>query len=76
MAVGWAGDGAVTQQILDSIDDAVERARQNLPSGPGLTECEECGESIDERRREALKGVRLCLNCQREKEKNQKLRSL
>ena len=64
MATGWAGDGAVQQQIDDSIEDAVKRARAQLPSGPSLTHCEECGEEIPEPRRQAVPGVRLCLPCQ------------
>jgi phage/conjugal plasmid C-4 type zinc finger TraR family protein len=64
MATGWAGDGAVQQQIDDSIKDAIERARAQLPSGPGLLNCEECGEVIPEARRLAVPGVRLCLACQ------------
>jgi phage/conjugal plasmid C-4 type zinc finger TraR family protein len=66
MATGWAGDGAVQQQIDDSIDDAVKRARAQLPSGPGLTHCEECGAAIPEARRQAVPGVRLCVACQAE----------
>ncbi len=50
MATGWAGDGAVQQQIDDSIEDAIKRARAQLPSGPSLTHCEECGEAIPEAR--------------------------
>ena len=34
MATGWAGDGAVQQQIDDSIADAIKRARAQLPAGP------------------------------------------
>ncbi|MDR1546734.1 MAG: DksA/TraR family C4-type zinc finger protein [Deltaproteobacteria bacterium] len=68
MAVGWAGDGAVDKQISDSIEDAVNRARRELPQGASLAECEECGEPIGEKRRQALPGVRLCLECQKEKE--------
>ena len=37
MATGWAGDGAVQQQIDDSIEDAIKRARAQLPSGPSLS---------------------------------------
>jgi len=66
MATGWAGDGAVQQQIDDSIADAIKRARAQLPSGPGLTHCEECGEAIPEPRRQAVPGVRLCVACQDE----------
>ena len=66
MATGWAGDGAVQQQIDDSIEDAIKRARAQLPSGPSLTHCEECGEAIPEPRRLAVPGVRLCIACQDE----------
>jgi len=64
MATGWAGDGAVQQQIDDSIEDAIKRARAQLQSGPGLSHCEECGEAIPEARRQAVPGVRLCVACQ------------
>lgn len=68
MAVGWAGDNAVNDQIADSIADEVERARSRLPQGEGLAECEECGASIPEARQKALPGVRLCLECQTEQD--------
>ena len=71
MATGWANDGAVQQQIDDSIEDAIKRARAQLPAGPSLTHCEECGEAIPEPRREALPGVRLCVACQEERDKDQ-----
>jgi phage/conjugal plasmid C-4 type zinc finger TraR family protein len=64
MATGWAGDGAVQQQIDDSIEDAIKRARAQLPTGPSLTHCEECGEAIPEARQQAVEGVRLCIACQ------------
>ena len=54
MASGWAGDGAVQDQIQDSINDEVARARRNLPKGESLHFCEECGEPIPEARRRAL----------------------
>ena len=66
MATGWAGDGAVQQQIDDSIEDAIKRARAQLPTGPSLTHCEECGEAIPEARQQAIAGVRLCIACQDE----------
>jgi phage/conjugal plasmid C-4 type zinc finger TraR family protein len=66
MATGWAGDGAVQQQIDDSIADAIKRARAQLPSGPSLTHCEECGVAIPDARRQAVPGVRLCVECQAE----------
>jgi phage/conjugal plasmid C-4 type zinc finger TraR family protein len=71
MATGWAGDGAVQQQIDDSIEDAIKRARAQLPAGPSLTHCEECGEEIPAARREAVPGVRLCVPCQSEHDRDQ-----
>jgi len=71
MATGWAGDGAVQQQIDDSIEDAIKRARAQLPVGPSLEHCEECGESIPEARRQAMPGVRLCVECQAERDREQ-----
>lgn len=70
MAVGWAGDNAINDQIADSIADEVARARSRLPKGESLMACEECGEQIPEARRRALPGVRLCLACQEEQDKH------
>ena len=64
MATGWAGDGAVQDQIDATIKDAIKRARDQLPQGPGLERCEECDTPIPEARRKAVPGVRLCVNCQ------------
>ncbi|MBU8977905.1 MULTISPECIES: DksA/TraR family C4-type zinc finger protein [unclassified Lysobacter] len=64
MATGWAGDGAVQDQIDATIKDAIQRARSQLPSGPGLTHCEDCGVEIPQARRDAVPGVRLCIACQ------------
>ena len=64
MATGWAKDGAVQEQIDASVEDAVKRARSKLPKGESLKNCEECDEPIPEARRQAVPGVRLCINCQ------------
>ncbi|MBI2398343.1 MAG: DksA/TraR family C4-type zinc finger protein [Xanthomonadales bacterium] len=64
MATGWAGDGAVQDQIDATVKDAVERARSRLAKGPSRARCEDCGESIPEARRKAVPGVRLCVTCQ------------
>ena len=68
MAGGWARDGAVEEQIEDTVKDAVLGARARLPSGESLTHCEDCGEIIPPRRREALRGVRTCIACQSERD--------
>lgn len=71
MAVGWAGDSAVNDQIASSIEDEVARIRSRLPQGESLSECEECGLPIPERRQKALPGVRLCIRCQEEQDKTE-----
>ena len=43
MASGWAGDGAVQDQIDSTIDDAVARTRRELPRGESNKLCDECG---------------------------------
>jgi len=68
MASGWANDDAVNEQINSTIEDAVARARGEIPRGESLYECEECGEVIPEARRKAIQGVRLCIACQQEKD--------
>lgn len=64
MATGWAGDGAVQEQIDATVEDAIKRARSRLREGPGRTHCEECEVLIPEARRKAVPGVRLCVACQ------------
>lgn len=71
MASGWAGDGAVQEQIDASVEDAVKLARSRIPQGKSLSHCEECDEEIPEARRKAMPGVRLCIQCQSEMEKQQ-----
>ena len=43
MASGWANDDAVNEQINSTIEDAIARARGEIPRGESLYECEECG---------------------------------
>lgn len=64
MATGWAGDGAVQDQIDATVEDAIKRARSRMPTGPGLERCEECDAVIPPARRKAMPGVRLCVACQ------------
>jgi len=64
MATGWAGDGAVQDQIDATVKDGICRAQSRLAQGPGLSHCAECGNAIPEARRNAIAGVRLCLACQ------------
>lgn len=71
MAGGWTSDGAVQAQIDSTIEDAVARARSQLPRGESLTHCEECDAPIPEARRQAIAGVRLCVACQSEHDKQQ-----
>ena len=76
MTSGWSKDGDVQEQIDASIKDAIKNARRHLPSGPSLKDCEECGDAIPEARRVAMPGVRLCIVCQAEADKQLKNHSL
>ena len=71
MATGWAGDGAVQEQIDATIKDGILRARSQLGQGPGLERCEDCDASIPEARRKAVPGVRLCIACQEAQDREQ-----
>lgn len=64
MATGWAGDGAVHDQIDATVKDAIARARSRLPQGESAQACDDCDAPIPEGRRAALPGVRLCVACQ------------
>ena len=69
MAGGWARDGAVNEQIDASIEDELNRMRtQRRPEGESLTHCAECEEPIPEERRRAIPGVKLCIDCQAERD--------
>ena len=59
-----SGEKYVTPQGFTAVKDGVKRAQSQLPQGPGLTHCAQCGGSIPEARRNAVPGVRLCLPCQ------------
>lgn len=73
MATGWAPEGAVQEQIDASIKDAIKQARSEMPKGKSLTHCKECDAEIPQARREAIPGVRYCVNCQSELDKNKEV---
>jgi phage/conjugal plasmid C-4 type zinc finger TraR family protein len=64
MATGWAHEGAVLDQVQDTIADGVQNALARLPRGPSGLQCVECGEDIPQKRRDALPGVITCIACQ------------
>lgn len=69
MAGGWARDGAVNEQIEASLEDELVRMRaKRAPVGESFEECAECGEPIPEARRRAIPGVKLCIECQGERD--------
>ncbi len=69
MATGWARDGAVQDQIDDTVKDGLLHARARLPSGESEIHCIECGDDIPEKRRLALPGVKTCIQCQSARDK-------
>lgn len=76
MAGGWSRDGAVQEQIDASVADAVKQARNRLPKGESATHCDECEKEIQQARRDAVPGVRLCVACQSEVDEEEKSSAL
>lgn len=76
MAGGWARDGAVNEQIEASVNDELARlkTRQSLV-GESFTHCSECEEPISEARRNAILGVKLCIECKQERDVVQTVRA-
>lgn len=75
MAGGWARDGAVSEQIEASINDELARLKaRRVPVGESAELCAECEEPIPEARRIALPGVKLCIDCVRERDSGFKAR--
>lgn len=68
MATGWAHEGAVLDQIDDTVTDGVLTARARLPRGEGSHHCVDCGEAIPQARQRALPGARTCIPCQSERD--------
>jgi len=69
MAGGWAQDGAVNEQIEATIAEELARIRTRPTlSGESLLTCAECDEPIQEARRIAIPGVKLCIECQRDRD--------
>jgi phage/conjugal plasmid C-4 type zinc finger TraR family protein len=45
-------------------EDAVAKIRSQIPRGPSLSHCVECGEPIPEARQRAISGCTHCVDCQ------------
>ncbi|WP_293576580.1 DksA/TraR family C4-type zinc finger protein [Phaeobacter sp.] len=76
MAGGWAKDGAVGEQIEALISDELARMRaRSAPMGESFTHCADCEEPIPEPRRQAIPGVKLCIDCQQDRDGAPQLRS-
>ena len=68
MAGGWTRDGAVAEQIEASINDELARLKaRRAPVGESAILCAECEEPIPQARRAALPGVKLCVECVRDR---------
>ena len=74
MAGGWTKDGAVQDQIDDTVSDAVRNARARMHHGlekrASAEFCDDCGERIPQARRLAIQGVRTCVQCQSERDES------
>ncbi|MFS4582417.1 DksA/TraR family C4-type zinc finger protein [Phaeobacter sp. C3_T13_0] len=76
MAGGWARDGAVSEQIEASISDELARLKSRAtPVGESLTHCADCDEPIPEARRKAIPSIKLCIDCQQDRDGVQNTRA-
>ena len=66
MAGGWARDGAVEDQIDASVEDAVARVA-GCRAARACSGARIAAARSPKGRREALRGVRLCVECQSER---------
>ena len=69
MALGWALDGALQEQIDATEADAIELARSCLTEGESFIHCEECESLIPEATRTGVLRAHLCFKCQSELKK-------
>jgi len=75
MAGGWARDGAVNEQIQASIEDELHRMHSKRKLvGESLGFCAACDEPIPKARQRAIPGVKLCIDCQSERDARPALR--
>lgn len=65
---GGVDDDATNAQAFT--DNYIELCRMLLPSGKSSQYCIECGEAIPLARREALIGVKHCIQCQEIRDRN------
>lgn len=49
---------------------ALSTPRYSTPTGESAKECAECGDEIPEKRRQAMPGCRLCVDCQQAREES------
>lgn len=64
---GGVDDDQINAQAF--VDNYIDLARSQLPIGESAKYCVECGEEIPEARRLALPGVKHCIPCQTERDK-------
>ena len=65
-------DGALHAMIL--VENEVALARSMLPSGQSMQHCLECGDDIPQARRQAMPGVKYCVECQISHDKRPRVR--
>ena len=70
MAVGFTRDGNEQEQINQTLEDNLNRVKQNATVNNNTSiYCLECGEVIPEARRLAVKNANYCLTCQSDLDK-------
>ena len=71
MAKGFVNDDAVQEQIAARGPAAGARARSTHHPARARRHCEQCGAPTPAARRKAVPGVRLCVKCQAERDREE-----
>ena len=69
MAGGWTRDGAVQDQIDDTVKDAILRARALTPAGRKRRGMRRLRGTDPQEAPRGVRGVRTCVACQAERDK-------
>lgn len=71
----------MSAELIDAANEQVEHNlqialanRRTFSNAVSATHCTDCGDELDERRREAVPGCQRCASCQEDSEKRSKLR--
>lgn len=74
---GYIGNpDAEAEHAMVLAENGIEAARSMMPHGPTSLQCWDCGEDIPRARREAVPGVKYCIDCQEDHDRRPQIKML